>query len=114
MYKFSQCNFTVTEQLRGEEDNYMFHEIKGYKVTNFPIDYIDVVIHRSPHTPNLRYWVVSELTTGFGIVIPSTSSREDTIDFAVNSIKNAGREKVESAIKEKLESINKFKESNDG
>ena len=108
-YKFSRCDFTHTEENKLNDDKFKFHEIKGYKVTNLPIDWIELVIHRNIDFPKSRSWLVSEATTGYRIGFPAFSPRDDIIDFVLESLKNRGKEFVQLKIAEKLAEINEFK-----
>ena len=61
-HKLSRCDFIYTEKHSDSiDDKFTFHEIKGYRITNLPIDWIELVIHRNPLYPKLRKWLVSEV-----------------------------------------------------
>ena len=77
-------------------------ETVGFRVKDLPLDYIDLVVHRTPYTKDK--WLVSELSSGNRIIgIECDTTKNDAVVQALNLINQLSQDKVEEFIEEKCE-----------
>ena len=63
----------------------------AYLVTDLPFSWASIVVHRKPGKPDDR-WFVSEFATGGSIDIPESTSRDEAVQHAIDTLKKLGRE----------------------
>ena len=72
----------------------------AYLVTDIGIAWASIVVHRKPGKPDDR-WFVSEFATGGSIDIPKSTSRDEAVQHAIDTLKQLGREGYRKALGQK-------------
>ena len=75
-------------------------ETEGFLVKDLGIDYIELIVHRTPYTKDK--WLVSDRTSGYRInAIACDTTKNDAVVQALTIFNSLGQTQVETFVEEK-------------